>query len=410
MPKNSSYPVGGFHPDSAVLCQALEAIGVKSPHTNKPLTESLVFGLAGGVGAGYSFCPTITARSLSGVAVIGRHLAQATNTSWFEGALKRLGLEFEVTRATTPGLAARNLKAEMKKGGPVIVLCGRDVLPWFHEAHDGGDLFMYSLLVHEIVDDCAVVSDWAGAQHRLPLKILAKARGRIENQKNGTIRIEPREQTDLGPAVIEGVAACVEGLEHPKTKTGSLEGWELWSKMMGASKNRKSWPVVFPNGTVFRVLRDVFCSIETVGTGGGLFRPLYARFMHEASFITSRREFSQVASNYRRLGEGWSALAEFCLPDRVDVFRETKNLLRKRRRAYEREGPCDEYRECTAELNQFDKAVVEDFPLSPEETTEVLTVLQTELDRLVIEEKVALRELAKAAGLFEVSRSTVGGG
>jgi hypothetical protein len=402
MPKKSPYPVGGLHPDSAVLCQALEAIGVKSPHTGKPLTESLVFGLAGGVGAGYSFCPSIAARKASGVALAGRHLAHVTNTSWFEGALSRLGLKYDVTRATTPALAQKNLKAALAKGGPVIVLCGRDTLPWFHEAADGGDLFMYSLLVHELSKDEALVTDWAGEVHRLPPRLLTKARGQISSQKNATIRIEPAEHTDLGPCVLEGVAACVKGFETPKMKTYSIDGWETWAKMMTA-KSKKGWPTVFPDGTLFCALRDIFCSIETVGTGGGLFRAIYSRFMHEAGFITSRREFSSVASSYRRLGEGWSALAEFCLPDRVDVFRETKNLLRKRRRAYEREGPLDEYLECTAELNRLDKEVVKDFPLDQDEINELLEVLQTEIGRLVAEEREAVRELAKTVAAEQLA-------
>ena len=132
------------------------------------------------------------------------------------------------------------------------------------------------------------------------------------------------------------------GLEKPKIKTYSFDEWPRWSKLMTAQQNKKGWPVVFPGGRLFRALRDVLCSIETVGTGGGLFRPLYSRFMHEASFITALRGFSSVASSYRSLGEGWGALAEFCLPDRIEVFRETKNLLRKRRKAYKREGPSED--------------------------------------------------------------------
>ncbi|RKX34182.1 MAG: hypothetical protein DRP71_07890 [Verrucomicrobia bacterium] len=397
MSKKFSYPVGGLHPDSAVLCQALEAIGVKSPHTGKPLTESLVFGLAGGVGAGYSFCPTVKARKGNGVAIAGRHLAQVTNTSWFEGALKRLGLKYEVTRATTPGLALKNLKAGLEKGGPIIVLCGRDTLPWYHEAADGGDLFMYSLLVHEIGKDEAVVTDWAGMVHELPLKVLARARNQIGSQKNATIRIEPMEHTDLGPAVIESVAVCVNGLDTPKTKTYSFEGWSQWAKFMTARKSKKGWPVAFPGGNLFGPLRDVFCSIETVGTGGGLFRLLYSRFMHEASFITGLRGFSSVASSYRGLGEGWGALAEFCLPDRVEVFRETKNLLRKRRKAYEREGPSEEYQDCTVRLNELNKSVTAEFPLNEEESLELLRGLEAEVERLIVDEGRALRELAAAA-------------
>lgn len=402
MPKKFSYPVGGLHPDSAVLCQALEAVGVKSPHTGKPLTESLVFGLAGGVGAGYSFCPTIKAQKFSGVAIAGRHLAQVTNTSWFEGALKRLGLKYEITRATTPGLALKNLKAGLEKGGPIIVLCGRDTLPWFHVAADGGDLLMYSLLVHEIGKDEAVVTDWAGTVHELPLKLLSKARNQISSQKNATIRIEPMEHTDLGPAVIESVAACVNGLVTPKTKTYSYEGWSQWAKMMTAQKSKKGWPSVFSGGVLFRPLRDVFCSIETVGTGGGLYRLLYSRFMHEASFITGFRSFSSVASSYRSLGESWGALAEFCLPDRVEVFRETKNLLRKRRKAYEREGPSEEYLECTEGLNDLDKSVTAEFPLDEQESLDLLGGLGTEVERLVEDERRALLELAAAAEIKPV--------
>lgn len=402
MPKKSPYPVGGLHPDSAVLRQALEAIGVKSPHTGKPLTESLVFGLAGGVGAGYSFCPTITAKKFSGVALAGRYLAQATTTTWFEGALKRLGLKYEITRATTPALAQKNLKAALAAGGPVIVLCGRETLPWYHEAVDGGDLFTYSLLVHELTKEEALVTDWAGEVHRLPPKLLTKARNQISSQKNATIRIEPAEHSDLGSCVLEGVAACVHGLDTPKTKTFSFDGWDTWAKMMTAPRNKKGWPTVYPDGTLFRALRDVFCSIETVGTGGGLFRSIYSRFMHEASFITGRREFSSVASSYRSLGEGWSALAEFCLPDRVEVFRETKNYLRKRRRAYEREGPLEEYQECTVELNRLDKEVVKDFPLTQDEIDQLLEVLQNEVARLVADEKEALGELARAASVERV--------
>jgi len=396
MSEKSSYPVGGLHPDSAVLCQALEAIGLKSPHTGKALTESLVFGLAGGVGAGYSYDPMMAERGGSGVAIAGRHLAQVTNASWFEGVLKRLGLKYEVTRATTAGLALKNLKAGLQKGGPVIVLCGRDTLPWFHEAVDGGDLSTYSLLVHEIGKQEAVVSDWAGRVHEIPLNLLSRARHQIPRQKYATIRIEPMEQTDLGPAVIESVAVCVHGLDNPKSRAFSFDGWSQWAKSMTAQKSRKGWPVVFPEGALYRALRDVFCSIETVGTGGGLCRLLFSRFMHEASFITGLRGFSSVAPSYRSLGEGWGALAEFCLPDRIDVFRETKGLLRKRRKAYEREGPGEEYLKSTAELNALDKSVTADFPLDREESLDLLRGLENEVVRLVEDERRALRELAEA--------------
>ena len=120
--------------------------------------------------------------------------------------------------------------------------------------------------------------------------------------------------------------------------------------------------------------------------------------MHEASFITGRREFSSVASSYRSLGEGWRALAEFCLPDRVEVFRETKNLLRKRK-AYEREGPSEEYLECTEGLNNLDKSVTAEFPLDQEETPDLLGGVGTEVERLVDVNGRPLASLPRPVGV-----------
>jgi len=80
-------------------------------------------------------------------------------------------------------------------------------------------------MVHELGKNEAVVTDWTGAVHELPLKLLSKVRNQICSQKNTTIRIEPAEHTNLGPAVIDSVTACVHGLEKPKMKTYSFDGW-----------------------------------------------------------------------------------------------------------------------------------------------------------------------------------------
>src|SRR5688500_4114204 len=50
----SSYQqFGGTHPETAALANMLAALGVNAPHTNQPLSEAMLLGVAGGLGAGY---------------------------------------------------------------------------------------------------------------------------------------------------------------------------------------------------------------------------------------------------------------------------------------------------------------------------------------------------------------------
>ena len=45
---------GGQHHASAALAHALDAVGVRAPHTGAPYTEAMVAGLAGGIGFMYA--------------------------------------------------------------------------------------------------------------------------------------------------------------------------------------------------------------------------------------------------------------------------------------------------------------------------------------------------------------------
>src|SRR5262249_32672272 len=43
----------GNHPNTAALMHVLAAQNVTAPHTGKPLSEALILGISGGLGAGY---------------------------------------------------------------------------------------------------------------------------------------------------------------------------------------------------------------------------------------------------------------------------------------------------------------------------------------------------------------------
>src|SRR5207302_5125030 len=71
--------------------------------------EALCFGLAGGIGAGYSFCPSVVRWcGGSGVSIPGRYKAYATDAVWYKGFFDRLGIATRITETAGHGKAFRS--------------------------------------------------------------------------------------------------------------------------------------------------------------------------------------------------------------------------------------------------------------------------------------------------------------
>ena len=146
---------GGTHWETAALRNALAYSGVVAPHTGNALSEAMCLGLAGGIAAGYSFCPSIpgwqakmeadpklAAKLMkdaqaraganggdgggaleacyirqfncgSGVSIVGRHHAFSTGADKYDAPLKRLGFK-TIVKETTSAKAAAAASKVMK--------------------------------------------------------------------------------------------------------------------------------------------------------------------------------------------------------------------------------------------------------------------------------------------------------
>src|SRR5688572_17678964 len=92
---------GGRHGESAALKNLLAFAHIVHPATGRPISDPLCFGIAGGIGAGYSFCPSVVRYGGgSGVAVVGRYKSYATDASWYEGFFGRIGARTRITETT----------------------------------------------------------------------------------------------------------------------------------------------------------------------------------------------------------------------------------------------------------------------------------------------------------------------
>jgi Domain of unknown function (DUF4872)/Butirosin biosynthesis protein H, N-terminal len=393
---------GGRHEESAALKNLLSFAGVRNPQTGGLFSEALCFGIAGGIGAGYSFCPSVVRHGTgSGVSVVGRHKLYATDAAWYQGFFDRIGATTRITETTSKGKAFQNLKAELEAGRPAVVWCSRLSLPFLEGSHCSSGLWMHTFVVHAIDEEQGMAhgAECAPTPVTLTLDQLAEARNGVASHKNRTLTFDPPKKLTrdtLLTAVREGVRACVKEMLQGKMKTFSLPGLEIWARMICNDTNKDGWGKVFTDGLLFLALRDIFDSIETNGTGSGLHRGMYADFLEEAAAITGQPSLLDLARAYRNLAAKWTELADAALPDRVKGFRQTKDLLRKKRQLFEEKGErvARQTAEATERLRTVGEELRTAFPLTAPEIKVLLEGLRERILELHREEKETANRLA----------------
>lgn len=372
----------GSIPAAAALRMLLAHAGVRNPKTKAPFSEAMVFGIAGGIGAGM-FAFHYAKENFSSFYIAGRHLWQ-DHVAWAQGAAKRLGVRPLVKESSGLKLAEKYLR-ELLAGG-------RPALAWV----DG-----YRIIGVLSVDNAAgtaLIGEGANEARSMPLAELAATRARIKTYKNRLLALEPAGKTPVLTRLVRGgIAACVEGLTRGRMKNFTLEIFSAWADRLDGSKAADAWEKIFPPGPHFYTgLRSINEHIEHSGTGGGLCRPMFAEFLTEAGDLLGDRELARLAARYAALGTGWSALADAALPDQVPEFRETKALLaEKAEQTHCDSGGEAEQFACSKALGDFGTRMKQGFPLDAAQSTALRRELQQRVRELYQGEKAAVAELGE---------------
>lgn len=378
------YP--GNVPGSAALRALLSQAGARAPHTREPFSEAMVFGIAGGIGAGM-FTFHYAKENFSSFFVAGRHLWQ-DHAAWALAAAKRMGVKALVRESSAAKPGEKHLR-ELLNGG-------RPVLAWITFRGK-----MYHVVSVHGIDDAAgvaLVGDLSDDLIPVPLPALAEARAQVTKDKNRLLALEPAgKMPNLKTMVRSGVAACAESLGKGKMKNFTLEAFATWADRLHGSKAPGSWDKIFPRGhLLFQGLRSITEFIEFYGTGGGLCRPLFAEFLGEASEALSDRRLASLAKRYAELGRGWSALADAALPDEVPEFREAKELLARKAEAVAAETDATGAAEvsfCNRAMEEAAASMKKAFPLDEAASEALRKRLKERLLQLVEGERAGLAGL-----------------
>ena len=389
MPDFPHFP--GVHPETTALRGALAHAGVSNPYTGEPFTEPLVFGIAGGIGAGV-FHFYYAAEDFASFYVAGRHRWHESD-AYLRDACQRFGMTPTIAESGGKKKAAAQLADAVEAGGCAIAWVEMALLAYrgIPSFYAGGGYHV--ITVYSLTDDEALIGDLTAEPIAIPLDVLAEARARIKKQKNRVLTVSgPQADLDLRAAVLAGIKACHDGLQNQRMKNFTLEAFNTWADRIHGSKGKDSWEQVFPPGhRLLQGLRSVYDFIERYQTGGGLMRPLYAAFFREAAAALDDDAFLPLAEMYADLGRKWSALADAALPDEVAPFREVKDLLARREELFLNQGPAatSDIKGIWTQLTALEQAMSQDFPLTDAESAELRAALQERIRDIYAGERAA---------------------
>ena len=387
----------GVNPGSTALRLLLANNGIYDPHTGKPLSEAMAFGIAGGIGAGvFSFL--YEKEDIATFFVAGRHLWQ-DDLAYLQHALARLGLSAIVRESTGKATAQAQLVELTHDAGPVVAWVDMASLPYRSLPAEWSGGGYHLIVVYQVDSESAeaLIGDMAQEPIKLTLDELAQARGRIKKDKNRLLAIErSRGVPDLRQAVLQGLSACVEGLTNQRLANFTLESFKTWADRMQGSKAKDSWEHVFtPGHRLWMGLTSVYDFIEHYATGGGLLRPLFAEFLEEAAGLFGSTKLHALRQRYRALGRDWSALASSALPDEIpDLFQARELLAQRAQIDLERgAGAAQDLREINRRFLELRQRAADHFPLGQAEAEELRRRLKVQISELYEGERVALEEM-----------------
>jgi hypothetical protein len=382
-------------PGAAALSAILADAGIS-------IDEPLALVVGGGLGMGV-FQFHYQREGTSTFFIAGRHRWD-DDLAFLRAGVARLGLDLEVAETTSPRTAERQLRDALGEG--------RRVVAWLDFAELGTRAYpadwsggAYHVVVVRSIDEergTATIDDLAAAPIEVPLDVLAQARARIRAGRHRLAWVAPGsaviEPAALDEAILAGLAAMIDGLDHPRSRSFGLDALGAWAARLGGS-GRDGWMTVFPPGPrLVAGLAAIYEHIEHYGSGGGLLRPRFAAGLAEAAARLADERLAGLAERYRSLGDRWTELARAALPDDVPALRRTRELIDRRATAYAERGAAahDELAAAWAETLAIRAAARAETTLDAGRATSLLAGLAERVEALRAAEVNALEGLRSA--------------
>lgn len=385
---------GGTYGETTAIRHILSLYGATAAHNGQPLSEAMLFGVSGGIGFAYF---NFEYEGLEPTLYIG--VGQRYNTRFgqlMDGLYRRLGLETNVRMTKSAQQAEAQLTNDLARELPVILHVDRGNLPYYAEDTEYGDHAIV-VLGYDGKGRDYLIADLT--RHRLSISPpdLSSARESIDSLSFRSLTLgRPENPIDVTEGIIRGVRQCWNRMlnpPHPRTNFG-LSGLEKWSEMINNSKARKGWLKVFTPGLHLYVgLHWTYQCIQTLETGGGAMRGMYADFLAEAEGVVNKPQLGEAAVLYRDLAQQWTELAQATLPEELPLLRRTRELIIQAERLFLDQGTSaiPDMEKIRSDQALLHEEALSDFPLDKSQSQDLLDGLHERLVKIVkVEEEAVL--------------------
>jgi hypothetical protein len=277
-------------------------------HAGHPLSEEMLFALGAGMGFVYW---RMKIAGQETVFVGGR----SNLKEFYKDLGKRTGVVIREKLTSSAAKAESELLRLLAANTPVMLGGDMGLLPWFDLPpgyHFGGHTFVAcgydgqdTILCSDIEQKASGVKN--GFVAPITLRQLRKARGSTFKPfppKNLWLEFDFSKFHPPRPEdVIAAIRQMVDTELHPPIKNFGVRG------MRHTADEILKWPDQFEDHELRMHFFNLYIFIEIGGTGGGCFRPMYARFLREAAAIAENRAFVKSAEAFEKIGSRFTEIA-----------------------------------------------------------------------------------------------------
>lgn len=222
---------------------------------------------------------------------------------------ERTGVVVETHTTTSARKARKTLVEMLGSGQPVMVQCDMGFLPYFDfgdlDYHFGWHVVVvcgYDLAAHQVL-----IADRDEALHPVSMEDLARARGSTfqpfpPKHKWYTFDFRQKRRptaADVRTAIAEQAQMMLE----PPIRNIGVQGIRKAALLI------PKWPQALEADELRGALFNAHLFINPDGgTGGGIFRYMFSRFLHEGAKITGDARLAESAGEFQQIGDRWEAL------------------------------------------------------------------------------------------------------
>ncbi len=272
-------------------------------YNDHPLSEEMLLGIGAGVSFSYWHFKGQTP-FMGGRGGFKPPMEETTG--------RRTGVEIQTHTTTSARKAKKTLLEMLEAGQPVMIQCDMGFLPYFdfdgQEYHFGGHVVV--ACGYDPITQQVLIADRDEELHPVSMEDLAKARGSTYKPfppKNLWYTFDfGHKRQPTADEVRQAIAEQVQPMLEPPISNVGVKGIRKAAKMV------PQWPEKLDADELRFALFNAYIFISAEGgTGGGLFRYMFSRFLREAAGITGEGRLKDSADEFQRIGDAWEELGEW---------------------------------------------------------------------------------------------------